>query len=72
MCLGPITRAGCDAICPSFGQYCTGCRGLVSNVNKNGALEMLKLHGFSKEEALKRMSMFNTNEIKKEITWGRE
>ncbi len=71
-CLGPITRAGCEAICPTFGQYCTGCRGLVSNINKNGAIDMLKRHGFSTEEALKRMKMFNTNQLKKEITWGRE
>jgi len=71
-CLGPITRAGCDAICPSNGQYSTGCRGLVSNVNKNGAVEMLKQHGFSVEEALKRMKMFNTNDLEKEICWGKE
>jgi len=30
MCLGPVTRAGCDAICPSFGSKCEGCRGLAS------------------------------------------
>ena len=29
ICLGPITKSGCEAICPSFGQFCTGCRGLV-------------------------------------------
>ncbi|MCF6268796.1 MAG: hypothetical protein L3J41_03710 [Melioribacteraceae bacterium] len=62
-CLGPITRAGCDAICPTFGQYCTGCRGVVSNINKNGAVEMLKQHGFSTKEALNRMKMFCTLEL---------
>jgi len=62
-CLGPITRAGCDAICPTFGQYCTGCRGVVSNINKNGAVEMLKQHGFSTKEALNRMKMFSTLEL---------
>ena len=30
ICLGPITRAGCNAICPSFGSKCEACRGLVS------------------------------------------
>ena len=30
ICLGPVTRAGCDAICPSFGSKCEGCRGIVS------------------------------------------
>lgn len=29
ICLGPVTRAGCDAICPSYGSKCEGCRGLV-------------------------------------------
>jgi len=29
ICLGPVTRAGCAAICPSFGSKCEGCRGLV-------------------------------------------
>ncbi len=62
-CLGPVTRTGCDAICPSFGQYCTGCRGLISNVNEDGAVNMLKKHGFSTKEALKRMQMFNALEI---------
>jgi len=62
-CLGPVTRAGCDAICPSFGQYCTGCRGVVSNINETGAVNMLKRHDFSTKEALKRMQMFNAVEI---------
>lgn len=29
ICLGPVTRAGCDAICPSFGSKCEGCRGIL-------------------------------------------
>jgi sulfhydrogenase subunit delta len=32
-CLGSITRAGCNAICPSNGAGCDGCRGLVSDAN---------------------------------------
>jgi coenzyme F420-reducing hydrogenase gamma subunit len=67
-CLGPITRAGCGAICPTNGQYCTGCRGTVSNINEKGALEMLKKHGFSIQEALKRMKMFCANEIEERIS----
>lgn len=31
MCLGPVTRAGCSAICPTYGAKCEGCRGLASN-----------------------------------------
>jgi sulfhydrogenase subunit delta len=29
MCLGPITRAGCNAICPHYGSKCEACRGLL-------------------------------------------
>lgn len=31
ICLGPVTRAGCDAICPRYGAACEGCRGIVSD-----------------------------------------
>ena len=26
-CLGPVTHAGCGAICPSYGRGCYGCIG---------------------------------------------
>ncbi len=29
VCLGPITRGGCDAICPAYGTVCEACRGLL-------------------------------------------
>ncbi|NQU27629.1 MAG: NADH:ubiquinone oxidoreductase [Candidatus Marinimicrobia bacterium] len=60
VCLGPITRSGCDAICPSFGQFCTGCRGLVPNPNKNAMLDILTDHGLSLQEAEKRLLLFNS------------
>ena len=30
-CLGPVTRTGCGAICPSMGRDCYGCFGPVEN-----------------------------------------
>lgn len=32
-CLGPVVRAGCGAICPSYGRGCYGCFGPSSNAN---------------------------------------
>lgn len=30
-CLGPVTHAGCHAICPAFGRGCFGCYGSSEN-----------------------------------------
>ncbi|HLX34828.1 MAG TPA: hypothetical protein VKR30_06235 [Candidatus Limnocylindrales bacterium] len=32
-CLGPVTRTGCGAICPSFGRGCYGCFGPREGAN---------------------------------------
>ncbi len=63
ICLGPVTRAGCDAHCPSVGQYCTGCRGLVSEPNVAGMEEILVSHGLSADEAWRRLQLYNANEL---------
>ncbi|MDO9695073.1 MAG: NADH:ubiquinone oxidoreductase [Candidatus Latescibacteria bacterium] len=63
ICLGPITRAGCDAQCPSFGQYCTGCRGLVPEPNVEAMEEILVAHGLSMDDARKKLQLFNANQL---------
>ena len=61
ICLGPVTRAGCDAHCPGVGQYCTGCRGLVPEPNLKGMEEILVSYGLSVDEAWKRLELYNAN-----------
>ena len=41
-CLGPITLAGCEAVCPRNGQLCYGCRGILKDIDPKGFLETLK------------------------------
>jgi len=57
-CMGPVTRAGCDAICPSFGYYCYGCRGLVSEPNRNSESDVLQKHGLTAEEVVGRFDIY--------------
>jgi len=57
-CMGPVTRAGCDAICPSYGYSCFGCRGLVSEPNRNSESELLQKHGLTSEEVAGRFSIY--------------
>ena len=58
VCLGPIARAGCGAICPEFGDRCVACRGTVTSPNLPYMIAVLHEHGLSYEEARKMTGMF--------------
>lgn len=59
-CLGPVTRAGCGALCPSKGNYCEGCHGLLDNPNTEAEKEILEKHGLTVDEILNRFKLFNS------------
>lgn len=59
-CLGPIARAGCGAICPTYGDGCEACRGLIPNPNENAMEDVLAEHGLTVEEMLAKLTMFGT------------
>lgn len=40
-CLGPITQAGCGALCPTFHRGCYGCFGLMESANTDALVEHL-------------------------------
>lgn len=58
MCLGPITRAGCGAICASAKRGCFGCRGPAEEPNLEQMKEIMLREGFSKEQIYERLSIF--------------
>jgi sulfhydrogenase subunit delta len=41
-CLGPITQAGCGAICPAYGRGCYGCFGPLPNAEVEAFVPVLK------------------------------
>lgn len=54
-CLGPITRGGCNALCPTFKRGCYGCYGPVENPNLNALFEAFKRLGLKEEEIKERL-----------------
>ncbi len=59
-CLGPVTHAGCGALCPSYYRGCYGCYGPKENPNTASWASYLKASGLSREEILRLFRNFNS------------
>ena len=58
LCLGPISRAGCEAPCPAAGLGCYGCRGPAEEANMEEFLSIVAERGFSDSELQERLHFF--------------
>lgn len=67
VCLGPVTRAGCDAICPTYGQSCEACRGFITNPNDSSMRNVLAEHGMSVDEITSMYTMFTTYQVREKL-----
>jgi sulfhydrogenase subunit delta len=63
VCLGPITLAGCDAVCPTYGDGCEGCRGMISNPNIDAMKQVMIEHGMTEEAIDAKLTLFLTNQM---------
>jgi sulfhydrogenase subunit delta len=57
-CLGPVTRAGCDAWCPSNRLGCWGCRGPSPEANLAQLQIIMEEMGISRERMIDRLECF--------------
>jgi sulfhydrogenase subunit delta len=61
VCLGPITRAGCGAICPSYGSRCFGCRGLADDPNIPSIENLLEENGLTQADVMAEYVLYNAH-----------
>jgi coenzyme F420-reducing hydrogenase gamma subunit len=60
-CLGPVTHAGCNALCPSFDRGCFGCYGPMETPNAPALSRKLAALGMSEADLKRLYSTFNVN-----------
>jgi sulfhydrogenase subunit delta len=58
-CLGPVTRTGCGALCPSMHRGCYGCFGPADDTNMSSFTALLQRLGVDREEAVRRLRGIN-------------
>lgn len=60
-CLGPVTHAGCGALCPGYDRGCYGCFGPSQPANPASLSAALAGHGQSPRQIRHLYSTFNAN-----------
>jgi sulfhydrogenase subunit delta len=59
-CLGPVTHAGCGALCPAHQRGCYGCFGPMETPNAAAQAGLLRATGMSEEDVVRAYRTFNT------------
>ncbi|MGB9469812.1 MAG: hypothetical protein WBQ59_10725 [Candidatus Acidiferrum sp.] len=58
-CLGPVTQAGCGALCPSYDRGCYGCYGPMETPNTASLTSHFRILGQTDLEVLRAFRGFN-------------
>jgi coenzyme F420-reducing hydrogenase gamma subunit len=60
-CLGPVTHAGCGALCPTYQRGCYGCFGPMETPNTTSLARAFQAVGHSEAALVRAFRNFNAN-----------
>ena len=62
-CLGPVTHAGCGALCPTYHRGCYGCFGPAATPNMPAFIPLLRRDGMSPGDVDRIFATFNVTQF---------
>jgi len=68
-CMGPVTNAGCGALCPGRGKSCEGCRGPAKEANAPSLARTFMQNGLRTPDIVRKFRKFagTTEEFEKGV-----
>jgi len=61
-CMGPITQAGCGAICPAYHRSCFGCYGAMESPNTQSLASWMGKLGVANDDIYRMFSAYNVED----------
>lgn len=62
-CMGPVTNAGCDALCPTMNRACYACFGPMEQANGPALAARFREIGVSKDDIARKFTLFGSDAI---------
>ncbi len=61
--MGPVTNAGCGAICPSMDRGCYACFGPMKQANSPALARKFKMMGLSRDDIKRKFTLFGADTL---------